>query len=73
MTMHGDQNANKEAVTRRHLFDELTDGTGGIECDLPIKCYLGRAMGTGQINGQTWSKRRHAERHLDGIEEAMRA
>ncbi|MDE0698975.1 MAG: hypothetical protein OXH76_24405 [Boseongicola sp.] len=73
MTIHGDQNANKEAVTRRHLFDELADGTGGTECNLPTNYYPGRAIGAGQINVQTWPMRGHSERHLDGFEEAKQA
>ena len=73
MIMHGDKNANKEAVAQHHLFDELTDGTGGTECNLPTNYYVRCSTGTGQIDVQTWPKRGHTERHRDGIEEAMQA
>ena len=53
MTMHGDRNPNTGTVTRHHLFDELTVGTGGIEWDLSTNYCLWRAKGAGQIDVAT--------------------
>lgn len=73
MKMHGGQNASKEAVTRHHLFDELTGGTGCIDGDATTDCDRRRMPGTEHTGVQAWPGHGRVVLRPDGIEEAADA